>query len=201
MVKRAIVWAAAVAALGAGAVWMSGCGGELPPLPEPPELGHGPAGSLGFLRKAPGVRDHQPHPDRGRVPAGRAESAEERLLGQRLVQVERLRIVLGGKGFDFLGEGVARKKQELAAVEHVQVGGLLGLDVGRAEAVVEEGDLDRNDNPLKRAPHTAAAVTATDWAHPYSRETAAFPDKWTRASKFWPSVGRVDNVYGDRNLF
>ena len=45
-----------------------------------------------------------------------------------------------------------------------------------------------------------AAVTATEWNRPYSRETAAFPDKWTRASKFWPAVGRVDNVYGDRNL-
>jgi len=67
-------------------------------------------------------------------------------------------------------------------------------------AAVASGESDKLNNPLKHAPHTAAAVTATDWAHPYSRETAAFPDKWTRASKFWPSVGRVDNVYGDRNL-
>ena len=67
-------------------------------------------------------------------------------------------------------------------------------------AAVASGESDKLNNPLKHAPHTAAAVTATDWAHPYTRETAAFPDKWTRASKFWPAVGRVDNVYGDRNL-
>ena len=67
-------------------------------------------------------------------------------------------------------------------------------------AAVASGASDKLNNPLKHAPHTAAAVTATDWAHPYSRETAAFPDAHTRASKFWPSVGRVDNVYGDRNL-
>ena len=67
-------------------------------------------------------------------------------------------------------------------------------------AAVASGESDRANNPLKHAPHTAAAVCATDWPHPYSRESAAFPDKWTRASKFWPAVGRVDNVYGDRNL-
>jgi len=67
-------------------------------------------------------------------------------------------------------------------------------------AAVANGQSDKANNPLKHAPHTAAAVTAGEWPHPYSRETAAFPDKWTRASKFWPSVGRVDNVYGDRNL-
>jgi len=67
-------------------------------------------------------------------------------------------------------------------------------------AAVASGESDKLNNPLKHAPHTAAAVCATDWPHPYSRETAAFPDEWTRASKFWPAVGRVDNVYGDRNL-
>ena len=67
-------------------------------------------------------------------------------------------------------------------------------------AAVASGESDKLNNPLKHAPHTAAAVCATDWPHPYSRETAAFPDKHTRASKFWPAVGRVDNVYGDRNL-
>ena len=67
-------------------------------------------------------------------------------------------------------------------------------------AAVASGESDRTNNPLKHAPHTAAAVCATDWPHPYTRESAAFPDKWTRASKFWPAVGRVDNVYGDRNL-
>ncbi|HKB56131.1 MAG TPA: aminomethyl-transferring glycine dehydrogenase, partial [Lacunisphaera sp.] len=67
-------------------------------------------------------------------------------------------------------------------------------------AAVASGESDRLNNPLKHAPHTAATVCATDWNHPYTRETAAFPDQWTRASKFWPATGRVDNVYGDRNL-
>ncbi len=67
-------------------------------------------------------------------------------------------------------------------------------------AAVASGASDKLDNPLKHAPHTAAVVTAAEWKHPYSREVAAFPDKWTRAAKFWPTVGRIDNVYGDRNL-
>ncbi len=65
---------------------------------------------------------------------------------------------------------------------------------------VESGKLDAKDNPLKNAPHTAQSVTSDAWTHPYSREQAAFPAPWVRASKFWPAVGRVDNVYGDRNL-
>ncbi len=65
---------------------------------------------------------------------------------------------------------------------------------------VAEGRFDRTDNPLKNAPHTAAAVVSDAWARPYSRETAAFPAPWTREHKFWPAVARVDNVYGDRNL-
>jgi glycine dehydrogenase len=67
-------------------------------------------------------------------------------------------------------------------------------------AAVASGESDKTNNPLKNAPHTATAVCADEWNHPYSRETAAFPDAWTRASKFWPAVGRVDNVYGDRHL-
>jgi glycine dehydrogenase len=66
---------------------------------------------------------------------------------------------------------------------------------------VEEGRLDKTDNPLKNAPHTAECVMADDWPHAYSREVAAFPLPWLRANKFWPAVRRVDNVYGDRNLF
>jgi len=65
---------------------------------------------------------------------------------------------------------------------------------------VEEGRLDPDDNPLRGAPHTAEEIAAPEWKHGYSRETAAFPAPWTRESKFWPSVGRVDNVFGDRNL-
>jgi glycine dehydrogenase len=65
---------------------------------------------------------------------------------------------------------------------------------------VEEGRLDREDNPLKNAPHTAAAVTADEWKHPYGRELAAYPVASLRAGKYWAPVGRADNVYGDRNL-
>jgi glycine dehydrogenase len=65
---------------------------------------------------------------------------------------------------------------------------------------IEEGKMSREDNPLKNAPHTAAAIASDDWHHPYSRERAAFPAPWTRNFKFWPAVGRIDNAYGDRNL-
>ncbi len=66
---------------------------------------------------------------------------------------------------------------------------------------VESGASDKLDNPLKNAPHTAHAVTEEEWNHPYSRKTAAYPAPWLSDHKFWPSVGRIDNVYGDRNLF
>jgi glycine dehydrogenase len=66
---------------------------------------------------------------------------------------------------------------------------------------VENGESDPENNTLKNAPHTAEAVTGDDWDLPYSREQAAYPAPWVRVSKFWPYVGRVDNVYGDRNLF
>jgi glycine dehydrogenase len=66
---------------------------------------------------------------------------------------------------------------------------------------IEEGRLDQVDNPLKNAPHTAECVMADEWPHAYSREVAAFPLPWLRDHKFWPAVRRVDNVYGDRNLF
>ncbi|HEV8363692.1 MAG TPA: aminomethyl-transferring glycine dehydrogenase, partial [Gemmatimonadaceae bacterium] len=65
---------------------------------------------------------------------------------------------------------------------------------------VEKGILDRSDNPLKHAPHTAEAVVTATWEHSYGRERAAFPAPWIRARKFWPAVARVDNAYGDRNL-
>lgn len=66
---------------------------------------------------------------------------------------------------------------------------------------VEEGRLDREDNPLKNSPHTAAVVTADDWKHGYSRGVAAYPVTALRENKYWCPVGRADNVYGDRNLF
>jgi glycine dehydrogenase len=68
------------------------------------------------------------------------------------------------------------------------------------DAVIS-GRVDAQDNVLKNSPHTAQAVSASDWPHPYSREQAAFPLPFVRARKFWPSVGRIDNPYGDRNLF
>ncbi len=66
---------------------------------------------------------------------------------------------------------------------------------------IEEGRVDRADNPLKHAPHTAAAVAADTWKHAYRREEAAYPIESLRRAKYWPTVARVDNVYGDRNLF
>ncbi|MFC0677425.1 aminomethyl-transferring glycine dehydrogenase [Lysobacter korlensis] len=66
---------------------------------------------------------------------------------------------------------------------------------------VEEGRMDREDNPLKHAPHTANAVMAAEWTHGYSRELAVFPLASLRQQKYWPPVARVDNVYGDKNVF
>lgn len=62
------------------------------------------------------------------------------------------------------------------------------------------GKVDKKNNVIKHAPHTAKAVVTSDWAHPYTREQAAYPLPWVRDNKFWPSVARVDNVYGDKNL-
>ncbi|MFN5724027.1 MAG: aminomethyl-transferring glycine dehydrogenase [Betaproteobacteria bacterium] len=67
-------------------------------------------------------------------------------------------------------------------------------------ARIEKGEWSQDDNPLKHAPHTAQAVCATEWAHGYSREAAAYPLNSLRRSKYWSPVGRVDNVWGDRNL-
>jgi glycine dehydrogenase len=65
---------------------------------------------------------------------------------------------------------------------------------------IETGVADPADNVLKNSPHTAEMVISDNWNHAYSREKAAFPTTWTRTRKFWPSVGRVNNAYGDRNL-
>ena len=62
------------------------------------------------------------------------------------------------------------------------------------------GEANREDNVLKNAPHTAAHVASDDWTHPYSRERAAYPLPFVRWHKFWPTVGRIDNLSGDRNL-
>ena len=65
---------------------------------------------------------------------------------------------------------------------------------------VELGVADREMNVLKQAPHTSAMVVSGDWQMPYGREKAAFPLAWTRTHKFWPSVRRLNDAHGDRNL-
>jgi glycine dehydrogenase len=65
---------------------------------------------------------------------------------------------------------------------------------------IESGQTDKQNNLLKNAPHTADMIASDDWARPYTRQQAAFPAPWLLEHKFWPSVGRIDNVYGDRNL-
>ncbi|MDY0107928.1 MAG: aminomethyl-transferring glycine dehydrogenase, partial [Giesbergeria sp.] len=66
---------------------------------------------------------------------------------------------------------------------------------------IENGTLPQDDNPLKNAPHTAESLLGSEWTHPYTREAAAYPVAALRQAKYWSPVGRVDNVYGDRNLF
>jgi glycine dehydrogenase len=74
------------------------------------------------------------------------------------------------------------------------------ISIRKEIAQVEAGLADKADNVLKMAPHTAAELTADDWTHPYSRSQAAYPMPSLRDMKFWTTVGRVDNAYGDRNL-
>src|SRR5262245_29473905 len=71
---------------------------------------------------------------------------------------------------------------------------------GEIEAIAK-GKMDRENNMLKNAPHTARQIASKNWDRPYTRERAVFPAAWTREHKFWPAVARIDNVYGDRNLF
>ncbi len=66
---------------------------------------------------------------------------------------------------------------------------------------IERGEWPADDNPLKRAPHTQADLAEAEWTRPYSRQEAVFPLPWVAENKFWPSVSRIDDVYGDRNLF
>lgn len=74
------------------------------------------------------------------------------------------------------------------------------LSIGREITLIEENTLDKKDNPLKNAPHTQFVVCSDDWKKPYSREIAAFPLSYVKQNKFWPSVSRVNDTYGDRNL-
>ncbi|MEI7611782.1 MAG: aminomethyl-transferring glycine dehydrogenase [Betaproteobacteria bacterium] len=66
---------------------------------------------------------------------------------------------------------------------------------------IEQGTWPADNNPLKNAPHTQADIVDADWKRPYTRQEAVFPLPWVAANKFWPSVNRIDDVYGDRNLF
>lgn len=74
------------------------------------------------------------------------------------------------------------------------------ISIRKEIAEIAEGKADVADNVLKNAPHTAETVITDNWSHSYSREKAAFPINWVKEAKFWPSVGRIDNAYGDRNL-
>ena len=66
---------------------------------------------------------------------------------------------------------------------------------------VKNGEFDKIDNPLKNAPHTHVELTANEWKHKYDRDSAAYPSVALKSYKYWPPVARVDNVYGDKNLF
>jgi glycine dehydrogenase len=74
------------------------------------------------------------------------------------------------------------------------------LGIRREISMIEEGELDKKDNPLKNAPHTQFVVCSDEWKKPYSREMAAFPLEYVKQNKFWPYVARVNNTHGDRNL-
>jgi glycine dehydrogenase len=75
------------------------------------------------------------------------------------------------------------------------------ISIRREIAAIEERRVDPSDNVLKNAPHTIEALLTAEWHHPYTREEAAFPVPWVREHKFWTSVSRIDNAYGDRHLF
>ena len=67
-------------------------------------------------------------------------------------------------------------------------------------SLVETSKFDKIDNPLKNAPHTYVELSSNEWSHKYTREEAAFQNEYVKNNKYWAPVGRVDNVYGDRNL-
>ena len=74
------------------------------------------------------------------------------------------------------------------------------IEIRKEIKKIESGQLDKKDNMLKNAPHTAMQVSADNWDHSYSRSEAAYPLENLRENKYWCPVGRVDNAYGDRNL-
>jgi glycine dehydrogenase len=74
------------------------------------------------------------------------------------------------------------------------------ISIRQEVEAIATGEYNLEDNPLKNAPHTAESLICGEWNHPYSREIAAYPAPWTKEAKFWPSVARIDNAWGDRNL-
>jgi glycine dehydrogenase len=74
------------------------------------------------------------------------------------------------------------------------------IQIRKEIRAIEQGAMDAQDNPLRNAPHTADMLLADDWTHPYSRQQAAYPLASLKENKYWSPVGRIDNVYGDRNL-
>jgi glycine dehydrogenase len=75
------------------------------------------------------------------------------------------------------------------------------IEIREEIRAIAEGKLERADNPLKNAPHTATQIGASEWTRAYPRELGAFPLASLRAHKYWPPVARVDNVYGDKNVY
>ena len=71
----------------------------------------------------------------------------------------------------------------------------------RMQIAQSPGEFDKVDNPIKNAPHTDLELASNEWNHKYTREEAAYPSEFLKSNKFWPPVARVDNVYGDKNLF
>ena len=75
------------------------------------------------------------------------------------------------------------------------------IKIKKEISAVESSQFDKLDNPLKNAPHTHLELASNKWEHKYEREEAAYPSEFLKTAKYWPPVGRVDNVYGDKNLF
>ena len=102
-------------------------------------------------------------------------------------------LAAGSAEFGYRPLGLLRGRLDRVVLE----GATLWLDQA---GEIESGVLPRDDNPLKHAPHTAEVIASSQWNRPYSRERAAFPSDETRRRKFWPAVGRINNVLGDRKL-
>ena len=129
------------------------------------------------------------------------EARARNLLGDALGDGDRADEILTARDYQRRAFYRGQKAHHIGARHHAESEPKAELDrfcdamiaIRREIQAVIEGKADRHDNVLKHAPHTAAAVMAADWAHPYSREQAAFPLPFVQANKIWPSVGRIDN--------